>query len=88
MVCQVIDAIGATVSAVDNDNSIYACVMNQLRTHHTRLSIYDEPSTFGGHTIGSRVANHIHLGMVAANFYTRTTDDLLSVTETFSPPHK
>ncbi len=48
-------------------------MMDELSTHHARFSRHNKPSRLSRYAVRRRVADDIHLGMMAADFHARAT---------------
>lgn len=75
-------SVGDGVAVLHDHHASDACVVDELRTHETGLTIDEEPGTACGGPLGSGVANGVHFGVNAADFDSFTGGDTLVISET------
>ena len=69
MVFQVAHAVLTHETTIDDHDTFDTGMVDEFRTHHAGLARDDEPSVVGRHPVGGRVANEVHLSVVATDFY-------------------
>lgn len=82
MMFEVTDAVFACEAPVNDDHALDAGVMDQFGTHHARFPGDDEPGALGRNTVGGRVADEVHLGVMATDFHPRAADNTFFVAQT------